>query len=64
MTWSRRPPGAYGRGSHKVRELAGGRWGVVVEHGRERSSTILATFDTRQEAIHALPKFRRAQWAL
>ena len=51
-------------GQHKVRELANGRYGVVVDHGRARSSTIIATFDTRREALAALPKLRRAQWAL
>ena len=51
-------------GRHKVRELPNGRYGVVVDRGRERSSRIIATFATRAEALQALPKLRRAQWSL
>jgi len=60
----RRPPPAFNGGGHKVRELANGRYGVVFEHGRHRSSTIVAQFDTRREALAALPKVRRAQWSM
>jgi len=46
----------------KVRELLNGRYGVVIDRGRERSATIIATYDSRREALKALSKLRRAQW--
>jgi hypothetical protein len=41
----------------KVREVAGGRFGVVREE-RGKSGKILATFETREEARKALPRLR------
>jgi hypothetical protein len=43
----------------KVRQLPNGRYGVVVDRGPDRSSVIIAQFDTRAEAVAARPKLGR-----